>query len=86
MLILTRKAGEKIRIGDNITIHVVDVGKGNVRIGIEAPKDVTIMRDEVLERIEKENLMAANRNRNTLVNAASMLKGKKTLQGKDIKE
>jgi carbon storage regulator len=86
MLILTRKAGEKIRIGDNITIHVVDVGKGNVRIGVEAPKDVTIMRDEVLERIEKENLMAANRNRNTLVNAASMLKGKKTLQGKDIKE
>ena len=86
MLILTRKAGEKIRIGDDITIHVVDVGKGNVRIGIEAPKDVAIMRDEVLERIEKENLMAANRNRNTLVHAASMLKGEKMLKGNKIKE
>jgi len=78
MLILTRKEGEKVRIGDDIVIHVVDIGKGNVRIGVEAPKNVDIMRDEVVERIEKENLMAANRNRNTLVHAASMLKGKKT--------
>ena len=78
MLILTRKAGEKIRIGDDITIHVVDIGKGNVRIGVDAPKDVAIMRNEVVERIEKENLMAAKRNRNTLIHAASMLKGTKS--------
>ncbi len=78
MLILTRKAGEKIRIGDDITIHVVDIGKGNVRIGVEAPKEVTIMRQEVGQRIEEENRMAAKRNRNTLVHAASMLKGHKT--------
>lgn len=78
MLILTRKAGEKIRIGDDITIHVVDIGKGNVRIGVEAPKDVTIMRPEVVKRIEEENQMAAKKNQNTLVHAASMLKGHKT--------
>lgn len=82
MLILTRKPGEKIRIGDDITIHVVDIGKGNVRIGVDAPKNVAIMRDEVVERIEEENLMAAKRNRNTLIHAASMLKGKKMLEGK----
>ena len=78
MLILTRKAGEKIRIGDDITIHVVDIGKGNVRIGVDAPKDVAIMRNEVVERIEEENLMAAKRNRNTLIHAASMFKGTKS--------
>ena len=80
MLILTRKPGEKIRIGDDITIHVVDIGKGNVRIGVEAPKDVSIMRDEVVERIAEENLQAAKRNRNTLVHAASMLKHKKAME------
>lgn len=78
MLILTRKPGELIRIGDDITIHVVDIGKGHVRIGVEAPRNVSIMRDEVVERIAEENLMAAQGNRNTLVHAASMLKGKKT--------
>lgn len=82
MLILTRKPGEKIRIGDDITIHVVDIGKGNVRIGVDAPKNVAIMRDEVVERIEEENLMAAKRNRSTLVHAASMLKNKKLPEGK----
>ena len=76
MLILTRKPGEKIRIGDDIVIHVVDIGKGNARIGIEAPKDVSIMREEVVERIQNENRVAANRNKNTLVQAASLLKGK----------
>ncbi|MCG8472868.1 MAG: carbon storage regulator CsrA [Desulfobacterales bacterium] len=78
MLILTRKPGEKIRIGDDIVIHVVDIGKGTTRIGIEAPKDVSIMRDEVVEKIENENLMAASRNRTTLMGAASLLKERKT--------
>lgn len=47
MLVLTRKAGQKITIADNITIEVLEVAGGRVRIGIEAPKDVPIRRNEL---------------------------------------
>lgn len=50
MLILTRKAGERIFIGDNITITIVRADQHSVRIGIDAPKDVTILREEVARR------------------------------------
>lgn len=87
MLILTRKPGEKIRIGDDIVIHVVDIGKGNARIGIEAPKDVAIMRSEVVERIQSENRMAASRNKATLVNAATLIKKRRiVVQSQESKE
>jgi len=50
MLVLTRKTQETIRIGDNITITVLQVkGRGAIRIGIEAPKDVRVLRGEVIE-------------------------------------
>lgn len=48
MLVLTRKRGEKILIGDNVWITVIDFDKGKVRIGIEAPKDVPVYRQELL--------------------------------------
>ncbi len=48
MLVLSRKLGEKIFIGDNICITVVDVDRGKVRLGIEAPRDVPIFRQELL--------------------------------------
>lgn len=47
MLVLTRKLGEKIHIGDNIHITVVDIDRGRVRIGIDAPRDIPIRRDEL---------------------------------------
>jgi carbon storage regulator len=47
MLVLSRKKGEVIHIGDSIKLTVVDIGRGKVRLGIEAPKDVTIMRQEL---------------------------------------
>ncbi|MGL6095738.1 MAG: carbon storage regulator [Fimbriiglobus sp.] len=50
MLVLTRKAGEQIVIGDNIKITVVTVGPGRVKIGIEAPADVAVNRSEILEK------------------------------------
>ena len=55
MLVLTRKVGERIRIGDEIVIKVVDVDKGKIRIGIDAPENVSILRMEVYERIQEEN-------------------------------
>lgn len=54
MLILTRRVGETFIIGDDITITVCSVRNGQVRIGIEAPRDVSIHRKEVYERIQRE--------------------------------
>lgn len=54
MLVLTRKLEEKIHIGDNITITVLEMhvnGKGRVRLGIEAPRDVKVFRGELLQRL-----------------------------------
>ena len=47
MLVLSRKQGESIRINDNITIKIVNVGEGRVRIAIDAPSNVTILREEL---------------------------------------
>lgn len=52
MLVLTRKVGESFVIGDNITVTVVRVAGGGVRIGIEAPEDCTVMRRELQDLIE----------------------------------
>ncbi|MAE68723.1 MAG: carbon storage regulator [Candidatus Peribacteraceae bacterium] len=48
MLVLSRKKDESIRIGHDITITVIDIGKGRVKIGIDAPDDVRILRGELL--------------------------------------
>jgi len=54
MLILTRKTGETITIGDNIQIQVLSVKGGQVRIGIDAPREVLVNREEVFERLAKQ--------------------------------
>ena len=59
MLILTRKAGESIKIGDDITISVVEVRGHQVRLGIEAPRDVVVHREEIYEIIQAQNRLAA---------------------------
>lgn len=48
MLVLSRKLGEKIYVGENVCITVVDIDRGKVRIGIEAPRDVPIYREELI--------------------------------------
>lgn len=55
MLVITRKGGERIKIGDDITITVHEVTRQQVRFGIEAPRDISVHREEVYLRI-KENL------------------------------
>ncbi len=59
MLIFTRKEGQKIRIGDDIEITILDVKKGSVKIGIRAPRGLAIHREEVYQKILQENLSAA---------------------------
>ncbi|SDZ75819.1 carbon storage regulator, CsrA [Desulfuromusa kysingii] len=55
MLVLTRKAGEGIIIGDDIKITVVELKGGGVRIGIDAPREMKVHRQEVFDRIKQEN-------------------------------
>lgn len=54
MLILTRAPNEKITIGDNIEITVLSVTGNQVRLGVEAPKDVPVHREEIYQRIQRE--------------------------------
>ncbi len=60
MLILSRKKDESIVIGDNITISVVDIKGDQVKLGINAPNDVKVFRQEVYEAIQEENKAAAS--------------------------
>lgn len=54
MLILTRRVGEKLVIGENVTITVLGVKGNQIRIGIEAPPEVQVHREEIFQRILKE--------------------------------
>lgn len=60
MLILTRRLGETIRIGPDIIVTVLGVNGQQVRLGIEAPKDVPVHREEVFARIQHERKTAKN--------------------------
>ena len=55
MLVLTRKPGQSIMIGDGVEVQVLSVAGEKVRLGITAPREVAIFRNEVYERIESEN-------------------------------
>lgn len=54
MLILTRRVGETLMIGDEVTVTVLGVKGNQVRIGVNAPRDVTVHREEIYERIKQE--------------------------------
>ena len=62
MLILSRKIDEKIKIGDDITITLIDVHGDQVKIGVEAPKNVKVFRQEVFNAIQSENKAAVMSN------------------------
>lgn len=55
MLILTRRVGETLMVGDDVTVTVLGVKGNQVRIGVNAPKDVAVHREEIYDRIRKEN-------------------------------
>ena len=59
MLVLTRKAGERIQIGDEVVLEILEVRQGQVRLGIEAPRHVRIYREEIARQIREENRSAA---------------------------
>lgn len=74
MLVLTRKAGESIVIGSDIRVTVLEMQGRQIRLGIEAPSDVSVHRGEVYERIREENELAANADKNQLKSLSAALK------------
>ena len=85
MLVLTRKNEESINIGDDIIIKVVEISKNNVRLGIEAPKDIIVLRHEVFESIQQENIISSRGDVSDISEAAYILVKNKKCK-KDIKE
>ncbi|MFC1591860.1 carbon storage regulator CsrA [Thermodesulfobacteriota bacterium] len=72
MLVLTRKVGEKIQIGDDITILIMEIKGKQVRLGIDAPSDVKVHREEIYQKIQEENIKAASIDVNELDRLSAM--------------
>jgi carbon storage regulator len=60
MLIITRRPGEKIMVGDDIVIHVMEIVGNSVRVGIEAPRSVPVYREEIWNAVRDENRAVAD--------------------------
>ena len=59
MLIITRKPGEKIMLGDDVVVHVMEIVGNSVRIGIQAPRSLPVYREEIWDAVREENRAAA---------------------------
>lgn len=81
MLILTRKLGESITIGDDIKVSVLGIHGRQVRLGIDAPSEVVVHREEVYVKIQAENRRASKSIKNDLLGMMSAIRGK--ISGKD---
>jgi carbon storage regulator len=61
VLILTRRAGESIQVGESVTVTVLGIKGNQVRVGITAPRDIAVHREEIFERIKLQQNVAATR-------------------------
>ena len=73
MLILTRKLGERINIGDDIVVTLVEIKGAQVKLGVDAPKSIAIHRHEIYERIRETNLESSDVRDSDLAEAAALL-------------
>ena len=74
MLVLTRKVNECISIGDHIIIKVIGVEGAQVKLGIDAPGNVRVLRQEIYEKIRDENIRSARGNSSAFAKAVELLK------------
>ena len=75
MLIFARKLGEKITIGDHTVVTLVEIKDNQVRLGIEAPRHISVHRQEVYERIKRANLASSEVTATDILKATSIIKG-----------
>ncbi len=71
MLIITRRPGERIMLGDDTRIHIMEIVGNSVRVGVEAPKSVPVYREEIWTAIKEENKAAAAADPTTLPRPAA---------------
>jgi carbon storage regulator len=71
MLIITRRPGEKIMLGDDITVHVMEIVGNNVRLGVEAPKRLPVYREEIWAAVKEENQASATAGEDSLPSPAA---------------
>lgn len=76
MLVLTRKIGDVIAIGDNIKIIVMSIKGKQVRLGIEADKNTIVHREEIYQKIKQENSLASKTSTSSITQAQELLKNK----------
>ena len=84
MLVLSRKTGEKLIINDNIEITIIETRGDSVKIGINAPKNVSIYREEIFEEIRKNNKQSANNILQTNIDDVINIINKKLTQNRSI--
>ncbi|WP_373073281.1 carbon storage regulator CsrA [Sulfurimonas sp.] len=73
MLVLARKVDESIQLGDDIILKVISIDKGVVKLGIEAPKDVNIIRSELLENVKDSNVASSKEIDDSLLSQLSSI-------------
>lgn len=85
MLVLTRKSGQKIIIGDDVEVTIIKVSGEQVSVGIEAPRELSIYREELIREIKQENVGGAlNRKQVSVQSIAKNLKLKKTYKNTSL--
>jgi carbon storage regulator len=77
MLVLTRKSGESLIIGDDVVVTIVEIRGNQVKIGVEAPDSIKVYREELLKKIMKENVKAAKTNGSKISALVNQFKVKK---------
>ena len=85
MLVISRKNGQKIMINDNIVITVVECRNGQVKLAIDADKDVKIYREEIYYQVKLANLIGTNSNVNSVDSVSDLLKDKNIAINNDLK-
>ncbi|HPI36385.1 MAG TPA: carbon storage regulator CsrA [Ignavibacteriaceae bacterium] len=83
MLVLTRKPGEKIHIGSDLTVSIISISENQVKIGIDAPPEVKIYRSELYEKLLESNLQAVDGAKSSDIKSLSALKNIKINKNAD---